>query len=247
MAFILADRVKESTTTTGTGTLTLGGAETGYRAFSNVCANGDKVPYAISSSGSSEWEVGYGTYSGGTLSRDNVLASSNSGSLVSFSSGTKDVYLTLVTQRFNKVANAFLDVEFNAASLSLSAGAFTKITGFSVNSDPGSNWSGANDYYIVPYDGIYLIRTLFRLADNVAGNVSYGSAPHTALADFAGFLWNDSSDNVTAARNGQLNIRIAHFTAGDHIFVEAYWDWAGGSSTTVSSCSMNIALLQPDQ
>ena len=93
MALILKDRVQETTTTTGTGTLTLGGAVTGYQSFSAI-GNANTTYYAIYASGGSEWEVGIGTYtaSGTTLSRDTVLSSSNSGSLVSFSAGTKNVW-----------------------------------------------------------------------------------------------------------------------------------------------------------
>jgi len=95
MALVLADRVKETTTTTGTGTVTLAGAATGFQSFAAV-GNGNVTYYTIAGQGTSEWEVGIGTYtsSGTTLSRTTVLASSNSGSLVSFSAGTKDVFVT---------------------------------------------------------------------------------------------------------------------------------------------------------
>ena len=94
MALVLADRVKETTTTTGTGAITLGGAATGFRAFSSVLANADTTFYTIS--GGSEGEVGLGTYatSGNTLTRTTVYASSNAGSAVNFSAGTKDVFIT---------------------------------------------------------------------------------------------------------------------------------------------------------
>ena len=93
------DRVKDSTTTTGTGNITLSGsAPTGFVAFAAVYATGspgDLFTYCISSSGGSEWEVGTGYLSGATtLVRDVVLASSNSGSAVNFSAGTKDVFVT---------------------------------------------------------------------------------------------------------------------------------------------------------
>jgi hypothetical protein len=92
MALVLKDRVKETTTSTGTGTITLAGAVAGYQAFSAI-GNGNITYYTIA--GATEWEVGIGTYtsSGTTLSRDTVLASSNSGSLVNFSAGTKDVFV----------------------------------------------------------------------------------------------------------------------------------------------------------
>lgn len=92
MALVLADRVKETTTSTGTGTVTLAGASTGYQSFS-VIGDGNTTYYTIFN-GTTEWEVGVGTYtaSGTTLSRDTVLSSSNAGALVSFSAGSKDVW-----------------------------------------------------------------------------------------------------------------------------------------------------------
>lgn len=98
MALVLKDRVKETTTTTGTGTLTLLGAVTGYQAFSAI-GNGNTCYYAISSTGGSEWEVGLGTYSSGTLSRDTVLSSSAAGALVNLSAGTKEVYLVYPAEK----------------------------------------------------------------------------------------------------------------------------------------------------
>lgn len=97
MALITADRVKDSTTTTGTGSITLSGtAATGFRTFASVMATNDTCYYCISSPGGSEWEVGLGTLTASTtLARTTVLASSNSGSAVSFSAGSKDVYITV--------------------------------------------------------------------------------------------------------------------------------------------------------
>jgi hypothetical protein len=95
MALVLADRVKETTTTAGTGIITLAGASTGFQSFS-VVGNGNTTYYCIAGQGTSEWEVGIGTYtsSGTTLARTTILASSNAGSPVNFSSGTKDVFVT---------------------------------------------------------------------------------------------------------------------------------------------------------
>jgi len=100
MAFVLADRVQETTTTTGTGTVTLAGAVTGFQSFS-VIGNGNTTFYTIAGQTGSEWEVGIGTYtsSGTTLSRNTVLSSSNSGSLVNFSAGTKNVFVTMPASR----------------------------------------------------------------------------------------------------------------------------------------------------
>ena len=95
MAFVLADRVQETTTTTGTGTVTLAGAVTGFQSFAAI-GNGNTTFYSIADQAGSQWEVGVGTYtsSGTTLSRDTVLSSSNSGNLVNFSAGTKNVFVT---------------------------------------------------------------------------------------------------------------------------------------------------------
>jgi len=94
MALVLKDRVKEQTSTTGTGTVTLAGAVTDFDSFS-VIGDGNTTYYTITLPEGDEWEVGLGTYtaSGTTLSRDTILASSNSGSAVNFSAGNKDVFV----------------------------------------------------------------------------------------------------------------------------------------------------------
>lgn len=93
MALVVKDRVRETTTTVGTGTLTLAGAVTNYRSFSDI-GNANTTYYTIEDAVNNTWEVGIGTYtlSGTTLSRDTVLASSNSGSLVTLGTGSKSVF-----------------------------------------------------------------------------------------------------------------------------------------------------------
>jgi hypothetical protein len=95
MALVVKDRVKQFSTTSGTGTLTLGATPSGFQAFS-VVGDGNTTYYAIVDPNTGDWEVGLGTYtlSGTTLSRDTVLESSNSGSLVNFGADTKDVFVT---------------------------------------------------------------------------------------------------------------------------------------------------------
>jgi hypothetical protein len=100
MALVLADRVKDTTTTTGTGSVTLSGSPpAGFQSFGAAIGNGNTTYYTIS--GGSEWEVGIGTYNstGVVLNRDTVLSSSNSGSLVNFSAGSKDVFVTYPAER----------------------------------------------------------------------------------------------------------------------------------------------------
>jgi hypothetical protein len=96
MAYIIADRVKQVTTTTGTGALTLGTSVTGFQVFSAVCSNGDTFHYAVVHLTNGSWETGLGTYNtGGTVSRS-VLTSSNSNQLIDFASGNKEIFITPV-------------------------------------------------------------------------------------------------------------------------------------------------------
>lgn len=120
MALVLADRVKETTTTTGTGAVTLDGAASGFQSFSAV-GDGNTTYYVIS--GGSEWEVGIGDYtaSGTTLSRDTVLASSNSGSAVNFSAGTKDVFVAYPSGRAVVVNGTTVEIP-NSATVPVASG-----------------------------------------------------------------------------------------------------------------------------
>lgn len=106
MAYIVADRVLETSTTTGTGAFALAGAISGFRAFSTVCAVSDTLPYYIEAvdvggTPTGDWEVGIGTYSGAnTLTRTMVTGSSNAGSAVNFTAGTKRVGLGIPASRW---------------------------------------------------------------------------------------------------------------------------------------------------
>jgi len=121
MALVVKDRVKETTTTTGTGTITLAGASTGYQSFSAI-GDGNTTYYTISNPGVNEWEVGIGTYtaSGTTLSRTTILSSSNSGSAVSFSAGTKDVFVVYPAGKA-----IYLDASGNSVALGTPASTTT--------------------------------------------------------------------------------------------------------------------------
>ena len=97
MALVINDRVKETSTSIGTGTFTLAGAQTGFDTFALGIGGSNTTYYAIFNQGTTEWEVGLGTLdAGGTvLTRTTVITSSNSDSVVTFTSGTKDVFCTL--------------------------------------------------------------------------------------------------------------------------------------------------------
>lgn len=145
MALVLADRVLETTTTTGSGTITLAGAKQGYQSFA-VVGDGNQTYYTIAST--TEWEVGIGTYtsSGTTLSRDTVLSSSNSGNKVTLSAGTKDVFVTYPSEK-SVVGNVFLnETTFSIPYLvetgknGLSVGPITITSGNSVVISAGQRW-----------------------------------------------------------------------------------------------------------
>ena len=122
MAFVLNDRVKETTTTTGTGTISLAGAETGFETFVSGIGTTNKTFYAIELPGQAEFEVGIGTVtdaSPDTLSRDTIISSSNSDSAVNFSAGTKNVFCTYPASRAPSASMAASTYAFNhSATLS---------------------------------------------------------------------------------------------------------------------------------
>ena len=102
MSLILSDRVLETASSPGTGTVTLLGAVTGYQSFASAIGNTNTTYYTIADQSGSNWEVGIGTVTTGspnTLARTTVLASSNSGSLVNFASGTQNVFVTYPAER----------------------------------------------------------------------------------------------------------------------------------------------------
>jgi hypothetical protein len=126
MALVLADRVLETTTTAGSGTITLAGAEPGYQSFSAV-GNGNQTYYTITAD--TAWEVGIGTYtaSGTTLSRDTVLSSSASGAKVTFPAGVKKVFVTYPSEK---------SVNFNVSGdITAATGRIINLGAPSLNSD----------------------------------------------------------------------------------------------------------------
>lgn len=149
MALVVKDRVKSSTTTTGTGTITLGAAALGFQAFS-VIGDGNTTYYTITDTVNGTWEVGIGTYtaSGTTLSRSTVLDSSNSGSLVNFAAGSKDVFVAYPAERaviggmgyVENSATISQSSTINAGNNAISAGPVTINSGITVTVPSGSRW-----------------------------------------------------------------------------------------------------------
>lgn len=149
MALVLKDRVKETTTTTGTGTVTLLGASTGFQSFS-VIGNANTTYYTIAGQTGSEWEVGIGTYTaaGTLLARTTILESSNGGTAVNFSAGTKDVFVTYPAERavignegyVENAATVAVSSTITTGNNAMSAGPVTLNSGITVTVPSGSRW-----------------------------------------------------------------------------------------------------------
>jgi hypothetical protein len=140
MAFQVADRVKETTTTTGTGTLDLGGAASGFETFVAGIGNGNETYYVITDPNTGDFEVGVGTVTDAatdTLSRDSVITSSNAGSLVNFGAGTKDVFCSLPSERaviIDDASNVEVTANITATSFDGSGAALTSLNASNVSS-----------------------------------------------------------------------------------------------------------------
>jgi hypothetical protein len=172
MALVLKDRVKETSVTAGTGTLTLAGASAGFQSFSAI-GNGNTTYYAIVDSAAGTWEVGIGTYtsSGTTLSRDTVLSSSNSGSLVTFSSNSKDVFVTYPSEKsvYEDAANVVVQQSYGAITATSAA-----LTTGTVSTTPAANTDIANKQYVdgLVTQGISYHEPVFVESPNTTGNLN---------------------------------------------------------------------------
>ena len=113
MALVINDRVKVTSTTTGTGAMALGAAVTGFETFAQGIGNNNTTYYCIFNQGTTEFEVGLGTLDGSSanLTRTTVISSSNSDAAVNFTSGTKDVFCTLPASK-----SVYLDASGNTVN-----------------------------------------------------------------------------------------------------------------------------------
>jgi hypothetical protein len=149
MALVIIDRAKETTTSTGTGPVTLLGAVTGFQSLAGI-GNANTTFYCIADQTGANWEVGLGTYSttGPSLARTQVLSSSNAGAAVTFTAGIKDVFVTYPSSRAVTGAPGLVE---NAQSITtsytipsgrsaMSSGPITLGSGVSVTIPSGSKW-----------------------------------------------------------------------------------------------------------
>ena len=208
MALVLKDRVQETSTTAGTGTLTLAGAIAGFQAFSAI-GIGNTTYYSIVDSTVGTWEVGIGTYtaSGTTLSRDTVLASSNGGSLVSFTSAAKSVFCTYPSEK-----GVWLDASGNVVQTSYGAITATSIalTTGTISTAPSNSTDITNKLYV----------------DNTLNSVNYHAAANYATtADLGAVTYNNGTSGVGATITkttpfATLLIDGANPTVGQRILVK---------------------------
>ena len=170
MAFVIADRVRETTTTTGTGTITLAGAVTNFETFTANLSNSDTTYYAIVDNTNGAFEVGLGTFtaSGTTLARS-VLASSNSNNLVDFGAGTKDVFITIPASKMvveDGSNNVSIGGTVTATAFS---GSGASLTGVDVVNDTSPQLGGALD--VQTHDIVTTSNRDLELAPNGTGKV----------------------------------------------------------------------------
>jgi hypothetical protein len=194
MALVINDRVKETSTTTGTGTFSLAGAATGFETFVAGIATGNTTYYAIFNQGTTEWEVGLGTVTDATpdtLARTTVITSSNSDSAVDFAAGTKDVFCTLPASKA-----VYLD------------GSGNQVGGFTSLAADGSPQLGA-DLDVVTYDIVSTSDRDIDIIPNGTGDVNLG-ADTVQVGD------NDANATVTTQGTGDLILNTNNGTnAGD--------------------------------
>jgi hypothetical protein len=253
MALVLKDRVLETCAAPGTGTITLLGTVTGYQSFSTV-GNGNTCYYAIADQSGSNWEVGIGTYSSGTLARTTVLSSSNAGALTNFSTGTQNVFLTYPSER-----------SVNLSSAALTSGRVSYATTDGLLTDSaGLTW-----------DGSFLTATSIKDTALTNGRVTYAGASGL-LSDSANLTFDgatlttsngsgaaglivNSSANTPYLRFDQSN--AAKFTIGESSIVgggAGYYDfyavasvgqrfWTGATQrmTILSTGNVGIGTSSP--
>jgi len=205
MALVLKDRVVESSASSGTGTFTLDGAQSGYQSFAAI-GNGNTTYYTIENTQTSEWEVGVGTYNANTLSRDTVLSSSNGGSLVDFSSGPKNVFVDLPSEKVAPTdalgtmayqnANA---VAITGGTISLNAGTVA-LPSLSTTGDTNTGiFFPAADTIAFTEGGTEAMRI------TNAGNVGIGTSGPTARLDVRG--------NVSIINSPEARIDVSGSTS----------------------------------
>lgn len=244
-----ADRVKETTTTTGTGTLSLGGAVVNFITFVTGVGTGNQCYYCIEDNINNVWEVGIGTVTAGTpdtLSRDTILASSNSGSVISLSSGTKNVFITspnYLQRAITPKISAFQNWPIEAVN-----GFIVEKIGTTLNGTKGIGSSLFLKRVTIPaVINISEVDVLFNLnfpGTSLGGGsisrsfVVYSFGNSTSLASVMSFSNSSSWNSGTSTAGGSAS--ITQFQAG--------WGGLGASSMgIIQPMTFNSSSLAPGE
>lgn len=229
MALVLKDRVKETSTTAGTGTLTLAGAAAGFQSFSAI-GNGNTTYYAIVDSTAGTWEVGIGTYtsSGTTLSRTTVLSSSNGGSLVSFAANSKDVFCTYPSEKSVYLDSADVVTQQTFGAITATSAALTTGT---ITTAPTNSTDIVNKQY----------------ADSIATGINFHAACNYATtADLGTATYNNGTSGVGATLTktspfSTLSVDGGSPSVGQRILVKNQTSGAQNGIYTVTSVGSGAA------
>lgn len=213
MALVVKDRVQVTSTTTGTGTLTLGSAVLGFQTFA-VIGDANQTYYTIVDPTTGDYEVGIGTYtsSGTTLSRTTVLESSNSGSLVNFAAGSKNVFCTYPAERavyLDTAGSAVTLLDVGTLGVSTANITTANITSGTVSTAPTSNTDIVNKQY----------------ADAIASGIHFHEAVNLATtAALPANTYNNGTSGVgatlTATANGALSVDSTLTITSERILVK---------------------------
>jgi hypothetical protein len=224
MAFQVADRVKETTTTTGTGTLDLGGAASGFETFVAGIGNGNETYYVITDPNTGDYEVGVGTVTDAatdTLSRDSVISSSNSDSLVNFGAGTKDVFCSLPSERaviIDDASNVEVTANITATSFDGSGAALTSLNASNVSS--GTLDNARLDAQLQDIAGLA----------TTSGKIIQGDGANFVLSAYT-IPTSDGTTGQVLTTNGSGAVTFQTPTVGDITAVTAGSGLTGGGTT----------------
>ena len=232
MAFVLKDRVKETTTTTGTGAVSLDGETGGFQDFSSAIGNTNTTYYAIVHQSLDEWEVGIGTYGSASnnLTRTTLLSSST-GSAVNFSAGTKDVFVTLPA---SQVVHTSASPSFENVSISgtLTVGGIVSVGGSLVGTS--ATFDDKVSVSALAVTGITSIGgSLVGTSATFSNHVSSSTLAVTGITSIGGSL-------VGTSATFDDHVSVSSMTVTGNVTATQYYG-GGGNLTGVQATSAGIA------
>lgn len=257
MALVLADRVKETTTTTGQGTITLAGASSGFQSFA-VVGNSNTTYYTIAGQGTNEWEVGIGTYtvSGTTLSRDTVLSNSlGTTAKIDFSAGTKDVFVTypaLKSVYYQETGGVVIQESNSANALRVT----NTGTGNSILVEDSSNPDSSplavdasgnmglgttSPSKKLHLSGGAAIGDIATLTDGATITPDFNVSNHFEVT-LAGNRQLANPSNLVAGQSGAIRI-VQDATGSRTLSYGSYWKFSGGTAPTLTTSANAVDIL----